>query len=108
MKFINRLVFSGLILTGFSFFGLLLFDINFTATDGLVSKLVSYIFIGSLVIGYHLAVYSLISCAWVGLLYAVQLKRGFFRTLYPLNALLVVGGYFIWCLAFWLKSRLFH
>lgn len=98
MRFINRLVFSGLILIGFPFFGLLLFDIfdiNFTVTNELVGKLVSYIFMGSLLIGYHLAVYSLISCAWVGLLYAVQLKRGFFRTLYPLNALLVVWGYFI-------------
>ncbi len=83
IEVINKLVLVGLLLTStviFTFY-------TFGYKGGFVS-------IVSFFLGYILVIYSIASFLWVGLIYAVQRKQGFFRTLYSLNGLIA----FIACL----------
>ena len=81
MRTVNELVLVGLLLTGTIFF------ISFgLGLQGGFIPLASYF------LGYVLVIYSLASFLWVGLLYLVQRRKGFFRTLYPLNGLIAAVG----------------
>jgi len=81
MSAANKIVLVGLLLTGtifFTSFGL-----------GLQGGFVT---LSSYFLGYVLVIYSIVSFLWAGLLYLVQRRKGFFRTLYPLNGLIAIVG----------------
>lgn len=84
MKTINKLVLFGLLLTGAIIIASFVFGVQ-----GSVISIASYF------LGYTLMIYSLASFLWVGLLYVVQRKSGFFHTLYPLNGFLSLVGFLI-------------
>jgi len=81
MRTVNKFILVGLLLTGTVFF----ISFGLGIQGGFIS-LASYF------LGYVLVIYSIVSFLWVGLLYLVQRRKGFLRTLYPLNGLIAVVG----------------
>ena len=53
------------------------------------------IFLVAYFVAYALAVYSLTACALAGTMYLVRRKRGFLKTLYPVNAGITVAAFLI-------------
>jgi len=81
MGAINKIVLTGLLISGAVFS----IAVGFSGIN-------TFVFLVALFLGYILVIYSIIAFFWVGVLYAIRRKSNFFKTLYPLNALIALIG----------------
>ncbi len=84
MEVLNKIVLIGLLASGTSFFIILKL---LKSNESILMVLI--------ILGYILTVYSIIAFIWVGILYVIRRKSNFFKTLYPLNALIALIGCFM-------------